>query len=135
VPAVKPVSHNRFYLSPYYPVFGSRMVMIDDPWHRENACNSLILRSFGDFTGASPASAVGRPSVARLTLAASLDTGVTIDRPACRDTRNDADTFGELVSVTDSADSADSADSKEGTGWASARSSRPGVPAAACSST
>jgi hypothetical protein len=129
---VKPVSHNRFYLSPYYPVFGSRMVMIDDPWHRENACNSLILRPFGDFTGASAASAAGRASVARLTLAASLDTGVTIDSPACRDTRNDADTFGELVSV---ADSADSADSKEGTGWASARSSRPGVPAAACSST
>jgi hypothetical protein len=54
VPAVKPVSHNRFYLSPYYPVFGTRMVMIDDPWHRENARNGLFLRPFGDFTGASP---------------------------------------------------------------------------------
>jgi len=51
---VKPVSHNRFYLSPYYPVFGTRMVMIDDPWHRENARNGLFLRPFGDFTGASP---------------------------------------------------------------------------------
>ena len=29
--AVEPASHNRFYLSPYYPVFGSRMVMIGHP--------------------------------------------------------------------------------------------------------
>ena len=27
-PAAEPASHNRFYLSPYYPVFGTRMVMI-----------------------------------------------------------------------------------------------------------
>jgi hypothetical protein len=27
-PSAEPASHNRFYLSPYYPVFGSRMVMI-----------------------------------------------------------------------------------------------------------
>jgi hypothetical protein len=56
---VKPVSHNRFYLSPYYPVFGSRMVMIADPWHRQSVGNGLILRPFGDFTGASPSSADG----------------------------------------------------------------------------
>jgi hypothetical protein len=61
VPAVKPVSHNRFYLSPYYPVFGTRMVMIDDPWHGESARNGLFLRPFGDFTGASPSSAAGSP--------------------------------------------------------------------------
>jgi hypothetical protein len=58
---VEPVSHNRFYLSPYYPVFGTRMVMIDDPWHRENARNGLFSRPFGDFTGASPSSAAGNP--------------------------------------------------------------------------
>jgi hypothetical protein len=28
---VEPASHNRFYLSPYYPVFGTRMVMIGNP--------------------------------------------------------------------------------------------------------
>jgi hypothetical protein len=170
VPAVKPVSHNRFYLSPYYPVFGSRMVMIDDPRHRESTCNGLFSRSFGVLTGASPPAApaarltgraragdglalgIGARAWARLALAvgtrgrhsrsalavgtrgrhsrsalaASLDPGVTIDRPACRDIPNDADAFGELVGV---------ADSGGGTGWASARSSRPGVPAAAYSST
>jgi hypothetical protein len=58
---VEPVSHNRFYLSPYYPVFGTRMVMIDDPWHRENARNGLFSRPFGDFTGASSSPAAGNP--------------------------------------------------------------------------
>src|ERR1019366_2813904 len=53
-PAAKPPSHNRFYLSPYYPVFGSRMVMIGDPYRRQSACNSLFLWPFGDFAGASP---------------------------------------------------------------------------------
>ena len=28
VPTTEPANHNRFYLSPYYPVFGTRMVMI-----------------------------------------------------------------------------------------------------------
>ena len=34
-PAAEPASHNRFYLSPYYPVFGTRMVMIGQArWRR-----------------------------------------------------------------------------------------------------
>jgi hypothetical protein len=68
---VKPVSHNRFYLSPYYPVFGTRMVMIDDPWHRENARNGLFSRPFGDFTGASPSPAASPRLTACPALAAS----------------------------------------------------------------
>jgi hypothetical protein len=40
--AVKPASHNRFYLSPYYPVFRSRMVMIDDPCHPESVLKGLF---------------------------------------------------------------------------------------------
>jgi hypothetical protein len=51
--AVKPASHNRFYLSPYYPVFGSRMVMIEDPCRRQSALNRLFRRAFSDFAGAS----------------------------------------------------------------------------------
>jgi hypothetical protein len=43
------------------------------------------------------------------------------------------DAFGELVDVADSL--VDVADSGEETGWASARSGRPGVHAVACSST
>jgi hypothetical protein len=77
-----------------------------------------------------------------------------MDRPAWRDIGSDADAFGELadmadplVDVTDSpVDVTDSpvhvadspvhvADSGEETGWANARSSRPGVHAVACSST
>jgi hypothetical protein len=38
---VKPASHNRFYPSPYYPVFGSRLVMIGDPCRDENVRNGF----------------------------------------------------------------------------------------------
>jgi hypothetical protein len=41
VPAAKPASHNRFYPSPYYPVFGSRMVMIGQARRRAAACTGL----------------------------------------------------------------------------------------------
>jgi hypothetical protein len=50
---MEPASHNRFYLSPYYPVFGSRMVMIGHPARREYVRNSLFRGRFGDFAGAS----------------------------------------------------------------------------------
>jgi hypothetical protein len=40
--AVKPASHNRFYLSPYYPVFGSRMVMIRDPCGHQGVLKGLF---------------------------------------------------------------------------------------------
>ena len=39
--AVEPASHNRFYLSPYYPVFGSRMVMIGHPDRQD--CTRRVL--------------------------------------------------------------------------------------------
>jgi len=48
---VKPASHNRFYLSPYYPVFGSRLVMIGDPCRDENVRNGFLAGPFGDFAG------------------------------------------------------------------------------------
>jgi hypothetical protein len=50
---MEPASHNRFYPSPYYPVFGSRMVMIGHPGRRECVRNGLFHRPFGDFAGAS----------------------------------------------------------------------------------
>ena len=59
VSAVKPASHNRFYLSPYYPVFGSRMVMIGDPWRAESTRNGL----FGERSAISPARRVDQPPV------------------------------------------------------------------------
>jgi hypothetical protein len=39
---MEPASHNRFYLSPYYPVFRSRMVMIGHPGRRECVRNGLF---------------------------------------------------------------------------------------------
>jgi hypothetical protein len=51
VPTVQPASLNRFYLSPYYPVFGSRLVMIGDPCRRECACHVLFPRLSGNFAG------------------------------------------------------------------------------------
>jgi hypothetical protein len=48
---VQPASLNRFYLSPYYPVFGSRLVMIGDPCRQECACHVLFPRLFGNFAG------------------------------------------------------------------------------------
>jgi hypothetical protein len=42
---MEPASHNRFYLSPYYPVFGSRMVMIGHPGGSECVRNSLFSRA------------------------------------------------------------------------------------------
>ena len=42
VPAAEPASHNRFYLSPYYPVFGSRMVMIGHARCRPGARSGLF---------------------------------------------------------------------------------------------
>jgi hypothetical protein len=62
VPTVEPASHNRFYLSPYYPVFGSRMVMIGHPGRHECVRNGI-------FTGRSaiaPACRVEQPAAAGL---------------------------------------------------------------------
>jgi hypothetical protein len=42
VPAAEPASHNRFYPSPYYPVFGSRMVMIGQARCRPGARTGLF---------------------------------------------------------------------------------------------
>ena len=53
VPAVQTASLNRFYLSPYYPVFGSRMVMIGDPCRQECACHVLFLGCSAISPGAS----------------------------------------------------------------------------------
>jgi hypothetical protein len=41
-PAAEPASHNRFYPSPYYPVFGSRMVMIGHAGRRHGARSGLF---------------------------------------------------------------------------------------------
>jgi len=46
---MEPASHNRFYPSPYYPVFGSRMVMIGHPGRRECVRNSLFSRAVRRF--------------------------------------------------------------------------------------
>src|SRR5262249_39757797 len=40
--AVEPARHNRFYLSPYYPVFGSRMVMIGHPGRQDRTRHTLF---------------------------------------------------------------------------------------------
>jgi hypothetical protein len=39
---MEPASHNRFYLSPYYPVFGTRMVMIGHPGRHECTRRALF---------------------------------------------------------------------------------------------
>jgi hypothetical protein len=59
---VEPGSHNRFYLSPYYPVFGSRMVMIGHPGRQECVRNGLFTSRSAIFTGASRARPVDRPA-------------------------------------------------------------------------
>ena len=46
---MEPASHNRFYPSPYYPVFGSRMVMIGHPGRRECVRNSLFAQAVRRF--------------------------------------------------------------------------------------
>jgi hypothetical protein len=51
VRTVEPASHNRFYLSPYYPVFGSRLVMIGHPGRPECAGNSLFRGRSGPDAG------------------------------------------------------------------------------------
>ena len=43
-PAAEPASNNRFYRSPYYPVFGSRMVMIGQARRRRARPRFLLLR-------------------------------------------------------------------------------------------
>ena len=73
VPAVKPASHNRFYLSPYYPVFGSRLVMIADPCRDENVRNGFLAGRLAisparrlDHPAATPAARLTRGRAARL---------------------------------------------------------------------
>jgi hypothetical protein len=57
---VEPASHNRLYLSPYYPVFGTRMVMIGHPGGQEYVGNGLFASRSAIFTGASRARPVER---------------------------------------------------------------------------
>ena len=45
-PSAEPASHNRFYLSPYYPVFGSRMVMIGHARCRPGARSDPFCRRY-----------------------------------------------------------------------------------------
>ena len=65
VRAVEPASHNRFYLSPYYPVFGSRMVMIGHPGRREYASNGLFPGSSADPAARRSGNARGGPRAGR----------------------------------------------------------------------
>ena len=59
---MEPASHNRFYPSPYYPVFRSRMVMIPHPGRRECVCHGF----FADRSAISPARRVEQPRAAGL---------------------------------------------------------------------
>jgi hypothetical protein len=65
-PAVEPASNNRFYPSPYYPVFRSRMVMIGHPGRRESGRNGL-------FAGRSAITPARRPDQPPVTPAARLN--------------------------------------------------------------
>jgi hypothetical protein len=59
-PTAEPASHNRFYLSPYYPVFGSRMVMIGHARCRPGARSGHFCRRYSG--GRSAPAVPGRSS-------------------------------------------------------------------------
>jgi hypothetical protein len=87
--AVEPASHNRFYPSPYYPVFGTRMVMIGHPARAESAPNGLFTRGLGDYAGASGAAggeASAAPPAVAPTVMSMLPTVLmeSVVRPAAR---------------------------------------------------